>query len=152
MLRGRDLHVDCHQMFWMLEACMHTTGDQKLQDLGNLCGRRETKNGHGEPSLANTCMHLSALGKGAKSFSVRSWRIPPALPVPGAQAVAWTSRVRHVMEQPARKQKASCSPCKACGQGLLTACPPLLRQDVVPGCRTPAGQHLREGAEMGSPT
>ena len=73
--------------------------------------------------------------------------IPPALPIPGAQAVARPSGDRRVPEQPTGKQKASCSPRKACGQGLLAACPQLLRQgDAVPACMMPAGQHPREGA------
>ena len=48
------------------------------------------------------------------------------------------------MEQPAGKQKASCSPRKACGQGLLTACPQLLWQgDAVPACMMPVGSPTR---------
>lgn len=65
-----------------------------------------------------------------ESSGARSWSSTEdlALPIPGAQAVAQTSRDRHVTEQPAGKHKASCSPCKACRQGLLTTCLQLLHK------------------------
>lgn len=29
VLKGKDLHFDCHQMLWMHEVCVHTIGIKK---------------------------------------------------------------------------------------------------------------------------
>lgn len=85
-------------------------------------------------------MHRPAWSGDMESSGARSWSSPgdPALPIPGAQAVAQAGRDRHVPEQPAGEHKAKLLTSQRLRARLAQRLPPAAAQgepeDAAPVC------------------